>query len=171
MKTRILLIFLALSFATIRSVAQNEEVFLDEEITGSINEQNATEYLIIAGTSSDYYSLLTFAKDLSLKTGIVYDDMGRVYRDSCIVNPEESDDELYRGTYVFRRWEFGSISIELNVEGIVFSPSGTSERPKMIIVAGMGENKKEAMEKLALIRKYVPTAYLKKKEVYMGCIH
>jgi hypothetical protein len=166
-----LLIFLALTFATVRSLAQTGEEFLEEEMTAFVKEQSVTEYLVIAGASADFNAMEYFAKDLGRKTGIVYDDMGRVYKNNCIVWPETDPDELYRNTYVFRRWEENAISIELNIEGVCFDPTETDERPVMFICAGMFGNKAEADARLALIKKYVPTAYVKKKEVYMGCMH
>jgi hypothetical protein len=173
MRTRIFfLIFFALTFTTIRALAQTEEdISLDEEMSNNLDESTVTEYLVVAGTSGDFHALEFFARQLGEKTGIVYDDMGRVYRDNCLVWPESSDDELYRNSYVFRRWEENAISIELNIEGVCFFPSESDERPRMFICAGMFGDKKEAEARLALIKKYVPTAYLKKKEVYMGCMH
>jgi hypothetical protein len=134
-------------------------------------EANVTEYLIIAGTSKDFSALETSAKDLSNKTGIKYDDLGRIYKDSCILYPDSIQDELYRGTYVFRRMESEPISIEMNINGILFTPSETKERPKMIIVAGMFANKNDAKIRLSRVQKYIPTAYILRKEVYMGCMH
>jgi hypothetical protein len=173
MKTRIFfLIFLALTFGTIRSLAQTEEdLLLEEEMTAYLEDQTVTQYMIVAGASGDFHALEYFAKQLGQKTGVVYDDMGRIYKDSCLVWPETSDDELYRNTYVFRRWEENAISVELNIEGVCFVPAETDERPVMFICAGMFGSKQEAEARLALIKKYVPTAYLKKKEVYMGCMH
>ncbi|HEY6159687.1 MAG TPA: hypothetical protein VI112_00650 [Bacteroidia bacterium] len=135
-----------------------------DEITG-------TDYLIVAGTSTDFNALRNSALALGQKLNIPYTDLERVYHDSCITLSDTSSDELYRGSYIFRRFTFNEISIELNVDGIYFNPSESKEKPMMMIVAGMFPDKKEAYERLALVKKYIPGAYLKKKEVYMGCIH
>ena len=137
----------------------------------SYEEQTVAYYMIIAGSSMDHNLLLSTAKDLSKKTGIKYDDVGRIYKDSCMIFPDTISDELYRGDYVFRRWLEEPISIEMNIEGIFFDPTWDRPRPMLMIVAGMFGDKKTAEQHLKIIRKQIPTAYLKKKMVYMGCIH
>ena len=137
----------------------------------TIEEQTITEYMVIAGSGKDFPSLEATAKELSKKTGIPYDDLGRIYKDSLLVWPDSIDDELYRGVYVFRRWANDPITIEMNIIGVCYNPSPDKPAPLLMIVAGLYGTKKEANERLAMIKKYIPTAYIKKKEVYMGCMH
>ena len=168
---RFTIAFILLAYLSTRSTAQTKLLSDTNEIKDYIEESSIDQYLVIAGTSKDFHALELFAKDLSKKSGVVYDDLGRIYKDSCLVWPDSISDELYRGCYVFRRWETNAITLELNIQGVCYHPYDDKEKPALIIVAGMFSNKKEANERLALIKKYVPTAYLLKKEVYMGCMH
>ena len=56
------------------------------------------------------------------------------------------------------RWYFGT-------------PQGDQDEKTMIIVTGVFGNKEDAKVNLALIKKIVPTAYIKTAKVYLGCMH
>lgn len=73
------------------------------------------------------------------------------------------------GQSVPRRYEESLISIEMMHFYSKYDPN--EDRTKMIIITGIFPNKEDAQKQLKLIQKAVPTAYIKKTMMYMGCTH
>lgn len=129
-----------------------------------------TSYVIIAGESESYEQLNTQAAQLSKLTGIKYDNTGLVWSaDKQLHFPEDSDDEIYAGSYYMRRYDEDRISLEMRDWYFDISPDKHSK--KMIIVAGIFGDKKNANTQLKKIKKHFPSAYIRTTRIYMGCIH
>ena len=109
------------------------------------------------------------AKELSAKIAVKYDAGGLVYKkEKGLVLPEDSDDEVYAGEYLMRRYDDNRISLEMKDYYIDNKGKATK---KMIIVAGIYGSKAEAAKRLKEVKAHAPAAYIQKKKIYMGCIH
>ena len=129
-----------------------------------------TSYVIIAGESESYEQLDTQAAQLSKLTGIRYDNGGLIWSaDKQLHLPENSDDEIYAGSYYMRRYDEDRISLEMRDWYFDVSPDKYSK--KMIIVAGIFGDKKNANAQLKKIKKHFPASYIRTTRIYMGCIH
>ena len=111
------------------------------------------KYIVIAGASSDFNALDNLSKSISTKTGIEY-----------------SNDLIYAGSYYPRREDTSRISIEM----MWYVSKGNMQNvdtTKMVIVTGIFDFKKSALNQLQKVQEIVPTAYIKKMKLYMGCMH
>lgn len=135
-----------------------------------IEETTYTKYIVIAGVSSDYTYLETQSQKISKKTEIVFDNQGMEYdKKRGIIVPDSSSDEIYAGGYFPRRYDNKRISIEMlwyYKDSVVWDSS-----KEMIIITGIFDEKKDAEAQLNIVKSVVPTAYIKKKSMYMGCMH
>jgi hypothetical protein len=130
--------------------------------------ENSTidEHIIVLGVQDDYAQLVKHAKEISAKTGIKYDSEGMVYdKKRGLINPDNSDDDMYAGGYYPRRYDSRYISIE-RAEYYLKNPKG-----KYAIIGFMDMEPREANRILKWYRQYVPDVALSKAPFYMGCIH
>ena len=157
MKTKFLLLLL-LAFS-IKAFSQDKS-----------DPEYETVYIVIAGTSSDYNYLEDKSKNISKNTNISFDNGGMEFdQKRGMIVPDTSSDELYAGGYYPRRFPEERISIEM----LWYYKDGQNEETSkdMIIITGIFGNKKDAEKQLDRIKELVPTAYIKKKQMYMGCMH
>ena len=101
---------------------------------------------------------------------------GRVYdKKRGLIYPDDFDDEVFRGGYVARRFDTtildGSdketpyLSVEKSDAYKGFTPG------YYIVVAGIRDNRADAVKQAEKFRKWAPTAYAKKTKIYIGCLH
>ena len=87
-----------------------------------------------------------------------------------MIESDSSDDEIYAGYYFPRRDDTSRISVEM----MWYYSSGNMQNTnttKMIIVTGVFDTKKSALLQLKSVQKVVQDAYIKKMNMYMGCMH
>jgi hypothetical protein len=144
-----------------------------------IREASSEHFVVIAGESTDYILLKQAVQDLSRKSGIEYRDEGFIYnrRQGLIWPPDTSANaDIYSGSYFMRRYGtmLDTINfLSLEMRDWYFNVPTDKQSLRMILVAGIypEAEKKAAEERLKEIRKYCPTAYLRKTSIYLGCIH
>lgn len=130
--------------------------------------------VIILASSKSYQDVLAKAKDLSLKTGMVFSTREMIYDDKRgLILPDNHEDESYAGSYYLRRYNNdcgNSLSECLSIEK---SDAYEGFTPGLyILVAGIHEEgSAELSAKLAQLKKTVPDAYAKKTKIFMGCMH
>ncbi len=133
------------------------------------NDDYATCYVVFAGASTDFNALDATAKKISASTGIPY--LNTLVFDPLrgMIEPDSSTDEIYAGSYYPRRFAEERISIEMAdyYAGGIYPEASL----RMEIVTGIYGSKKEAARNLAKVKKLVPDAYMKKVELYQGCMH
>ena len=169
MRNKQFLILLLFVFS-INSFSQSKDT-AKTEMQKHIDESTFPRYIIIAGASSDFKALDYSAKDISKKTGIVYSNNEMVYdKELGMIVPKDTVKyDIDAGQDMPRRYEENLISIEMMHHYSKYDPK--EDRSKMIIITGIFPNKEDAQKQLKLIQKAVPTAYIKKIMLYMGCTH
>ncbi len=144
-----------------------------------IRQATSDHFVVIAGESSDYILIRQSVQELSKKTGIFYNDDNLIYdrKKGLIWPPDTSGDaDIYAGSYFMRRYgtDLGGVNfLSLEMRDWYFNVPYEQRSLRMIVVAGIypDTDKKGAEERLKEIKKYCPTAYLRKTAIYMGCIH
>lgn len=128
----------------------------------------ATYFILIADTSKDYYFLDKELFMLNKKLNLKIDTMERLYnkKKDLISLPINHEDEIYAGEYYPRRHPSEDLSLEY------LNYFDTTAREKTIaLVAGIYGTKEEGDKATALIKTQLPTAYLLKAKVFIGCMH
>ncbi len=135
-----------------------------------IKEATVTKYLVLAGVSNDFNALDNLAKQISKKTGIKYENGLEYDKKRGMIVPDTSSDVIYAGSYFPRRDDDEKISIEMLWYYKNEQNDADSSR-QMIIITGIFGNKKNAETQLNSVKSIVPSAYIKKKGIFMGCMH
>jgi hypothetical protein len=95
--------------------------------------------------------------------------LGRIYDSKKgIIVPMDDEDEMYRGEYYPRRMADTFVSIEMRN---AFVDSTTENDNRMLLVAGIFEEKAQADSVLTLAKANYPSAKVVTTELYMGCMH
>jgi hypothetical protein len=162
-----IVLFLFFFLLTAVSFSQNDSI--QNEVDRWIKESTVPTFIVLAGTSTNFEALDHSAKAISKKTGITYQN-GLIHdlKRGMIV-PDTSSDEIYAGAYYPRRYSSNEISIEML--WYYMDSQNQDTLKEMIILAGIFQTKEEAEKQLSLVKSVVPTAYVKKKMMYMGCMH
>jgi len=132
------------------------------------NYENATYFVIVADTSSDYYLLNKKMYTLSLQTGIPIDTMGRFYNKTknLIALPDNSEDEIYAGDYFPRRFPSQNLSLEY----LNFYREKSGEKT-IALVTGIYETENSADSAMTALQKTEIKAFKIKANIYIGCLH
>lgn len=124
-------------------------------------------FVVIVDTSRNYFKLRNTMYELSEKTGILVDTMGRYYDPKRgIIVPDDSEDEIYAGAYFPRRFEGSELSIEYFNEY-----SNQSHKTNMALVAGQYTETYTAQKQLRKIKLIYPNAFIIEAKLYNGCMH
>ncbi len=125
-------------------------------------------YITVADTGQDYYLLRTLMFDIQKATTWPIDTLNRYYdrKKHKIVLSEVDDDEMYRGEYFPRRYPSGSQSLEY-----YSTYSDQSTLTNIALVAGIYETAETADSSLKAIKPYASKAFVRKANVYVGCMH
>jgi len=130
----------------------------------------APYYIVEVATGHNFDSLKSISSNAAIILGSKFSMLDRIYRSGKgIVVPDSSDDEAYRGEYYPRRpYHDGNfVSIEMSNE---FDDQNADEL-KMVAVAGMYTEQREADSVAALLKHKIPTTTIIRRNIYMGCMH
>lgn len=125
-------------------------------------------FLVIADTSIDYSSIRLNVSKLLVKYNIEFDSLGRVYdpQVDSIILPRNSEDEIFAGQYIYRRFPSNTVSIEyLNVY------QSKSQSKTFAMVVGIFEDFEQAKSTANTIITDFPKSYILKSRIYIGCMH
>lgn len=128
-------------------------------------------YLVVADEGTNYEVLLQGAKTIAALTGHKLDQQERVYRKGKgIIVPENSDDEMYAGSYFPRRpFDDGNYcSIEMKS---FYDSTAVKDTATMLLVAAMYTRRSRADSLLQKIKPVFNTSHLLPSTIYMGCMH
>lgn len=169
MKTLLILIgFLLLSILPAK--AQMKDTVITDDMDDYIEQSTVEEYIVVAGASTDFNALDLLAKKISTVTNINYRNDLMYDKKRGMILPDTSSDDIYAGSYFpVRRYPEELISIDM--KWYFSEHQGKDGDKTMIIVTGVFGNKEEAKKNLELIKKVVPTAYIKSVNIYLGCMH
>ena len=134
------------------------------------DEQYMNAYIVVSDTSQNYFELRKKMFELSEHFKVEIDTMGRGFNKTkkliCLADNDE--DEIYAGEYFPRRYPSETLSLEY------FDFYTTGEIPTertIALVTIITENKEEAENKLAELKKYSDRAFIINSKIYMGCMH
>ena len=139
-------------------------VFAEQEITDDMFY--SARYILILKSTTDYNVALRFANESSKKLGLELKIEDIEYsKEKGICFSKDIDDELYKGEYAPRRYCGDYISLENSsaYEGFV--------EGYIVVIAGIYQNKDDAELALRDVKESYPDAYVKKTNLWMGCIH
>lgn len=124
-------------------------------------------FVVVVDTSRNYFKLRNTMYDVSKKSGLIIDTLGRYYDPKRgIIVPDDSGDEIYAGTYFPRRFEGAELSIEY-----FNSYSDHSHTSNMALVAGQFTEAYSAQKQLRKMQKFYPNAFIIATKLYNGCMH
>jgi len=138
------------------------------EMEDSTDYDNATFFVVVADTSTDYYFLHKKMFDLNGQFNISIDTMGRFYNKTknLIALPDDDEDELYAGDYFPRR--FPSENLSLEYLDFYQKEAGDST---IALVTGIYESEKSADSALTILQKTEKKVFKIKADIYLGCMH
>lgn len=125
-------------------------------------------YLVIADTAISYYSIRSQVAKLTSIYDIEFDSLGRMYdaQIDSIILPRNSEDEMYAGQYVLRRFPSSTSSIEY-----LSAYQANSSFNTLALVAGIFDDIQKATNAALLITPNFPKLYILKSRIYIGCLH
>ncbi len=138
------------------------------EMEDSTDYDNATFFVVVADTSTDYYFLHKKMFDLNGQFNIPIDTMGRFYNKTknLIALPDDDKDELYAGDYFPRR--FPSENLSLEYLNFYHKKAGDNT---IALITGIYESEKNADSALTLLHKTEKKVFKIKADIYLGCMH
>ncbi len=153
---------------------QIEEVY-DSEVSYELN------YVVMVADGYNYDTLRKIAIQTSKLLGLKFDTLDRYYNKSRrkIVLPDNHEDDLWVGDYIFRRVGGDFVSIEMREAYIdtltekskIKSESFYADTLKMFVFANMYPEKKHADSLLKILKPKFKQATIIPTEIYMGCMH
>lgn len=140
----------------------------DEDTSTNDNPDISIDYVVIADTGLDYYTLNKKMYDLSKQLHLPIDTMNRYFnkKKNEIVLRENDKDKMYAGEYFPRRFPTENLSLEY-----LDTYQEAAGNKTIALVAGIYENKKSADSALAVLKTAENKAFKIKAEIYTGCAH
>lgn len=138
-------------------------------------------YVVSAAHGYNYDSLRHIAQEVSMLLHWELDSLGRYYNadQKKIIVPEDSDDEVWAGEYLFRRYGEDFVSIEMQSGYIEVAVEKDDyardlfyqDTTKMFVCAGIFTEEKSAKAIANKIKEICPNVSIIPSELYMGCMH
>lgn len=135
-----------------------------------VDDQYMNAYIVVADTSQNYFDLRQKMFDLKWELKTEIDTMGRGFdkTKNLICLPKNDEDEIYAGDYFPRRFPSETLSLEY----LTYYTNGAKPTEGTIaIIAIITDNKDQAENKLAEVKKYFDGAFILNSQIYMGCMH
>jgi len=140
-------------------------VVLESKATGN---EESVYFVIVADTSLNYFTLHKKMFELQRNFNFPIDTMGRYFNKdkNLIALPDNSEDEMYAGEYLPRRFP----SSDLSLEYLKFYQSQANNKT-IALVIGIYESEKEADSVLTVLHKVEKKVFKIKAKIYEDCIH
>jgi hypothetical protein len=144
-------------------------------------DANVLQYVVVVADGYNYDSLRAIAKETSKLLGFKFDMLGRYFNTSRkkIVLPDNYEDDVWAGEYIFRREGGDFVSIEMQgayIDTLTAKNKRESElfyadTLKMFVFANMYPEKKYADSLLKILKPKFKQATIIPTEIHMGCMH
>ena len=133
-------------------------------------------YVAILTANKSFDSARADAMRISKAAGIPFSMEGRIYdKKRGLIYPDNFDDEVFRGSYVARRYHTARLSekqTDTEYLSVERSDGYDGFKPGFyIVVAGIQQTSAAAEKQVKRFAAWAPTAYPKKTKIYMGCMH
>jgi hypothetical protein len=138
-------------------------------------------YVVNVVEGYNYDSLRQIAKEVSRFITYRYDSLDRYYnyKRKKIVYPDNYEDEIYAGDYLFRRYSDSIVSLEMRnayADTATEKNEAAHERfyadsTKLFVFADMFASKAEAEQLAARLKQKFKHTTLIPANIFMGCMH
>lgn len=131
-------------------------------------------WIVILSVYKNFHQAKADAERIAKASGVPFSMNGMIYDKKGLRYPDNYEDEVYAGTYVSRRFN----GTEIN--GKVFEHNLSIEKSDdyqgfasgyYIVVGCIAESADEGKAQAAKYKKHAPDAYVKKTELFLGCMH
>lgn len=131
-------------------------------------------WVVILSVYKDFPAAKADAERLAKASGVPFSMNGMIYDQKGLRYPDDFEDEVFAGQYVSRRQNGTEIagefveqhlSVELSDDYQGFAPG------YYMVVGCIAESAEEGKAKVAQFKSSAPDAYVKKTEIYLGCMH
>ena len=170
MKSALLLIVLLAVCAVSQAAADREESAFDPQ------QYVRNKIVLILGSYSDFHDAHKRASAISRASKRPFSMQGMIYdKRRGLILPDDASNPIHSGSYVHRRYNTASLS-EGGEDTEFISIERSEAYPRFVpgyyvVVGGIYDKPKEAKAALSVFTPFVADAYIKKTEIYMGCIH
>jgi hypothetical protein len=146
----------------------DSDITNDNAVKDTIDTENATYFVVVVDTGIDYPTLNRKMYEISKKYSLPIDTMGRSYNKvkNLIALPDDSEDEIYAGDYIPRRFP----SEDLSLEYLDFYQSPAGENT-IALVSGIFETEQSAEDALRLLQRTEKKSFKIKADIFVGCMH
>lgn len=144
---------------------------IDSINKADIDDNYENYFLVIVQTNDDYSTLRKSMFSIHQTLKIPIDTLRRSFDQETgeIVYLDSADLEIYGEKQYFpRRGENYFLSIE---QLYFYDQSIDFKNKRMMLLAGIYNEKKAAVAKLDSLKSFAPAAYIFKSKIYMGCMH
>jgi hypothetical protein len=106
--------------------------------------------------------------DIAALNKLVVDTMGRYYNmeKNLICLPDDSEDEIYAGSYFPRRFP----STHLSIEYLTVYKNNALEKT-LALIGGIYETMGQAQSMAAKLKKNSPKVFVVRANIFIGCMH
>ena len=131
-------------------------------------------WVVILSVYRDFPAAKADAERIAKASGVPFSMNGMIYDQKGLRYPDDFEDEVFAGLYVSRRQNGTEINGEFVEQHLSVEKSEDYEgfAPGYYMVVGcIAESAQEAKERVAHFKASAPDAYVKKAEIYLGCMH
>ena len=131
-------------------------------------------WVVILSAYKDFKPAKADAERIAKASGVPFSMNGMIYDKKGLRFPDNYEDEVFAGVYISRRFngtEINGTVVEQNIS-IEKSDDYQGFAPGYYIVVGcIAESADEGQAQAAKYKKHAPSTYVKKTELFLGCMH
>lgn len=131
-------------------------------------------WVVILSVYKSFPKAKADAERIAKASGVLFSMNGMIYDKKGLRYPDNYEDEVFAGTYVARRYNGASKGEEVVEQHISIEKSDDYQgfAPGFYIVVGsIAESADEGRAQVARYKKHAPDTYVKKTELFFGCMH
>ncbi len=131
-------------------------------------------WIVILSVYKNFHQAKAEAERIAKASGVPFSMNGMIYDKKGLRFPDNYEDEVFAGTYIARRHN------GTEVKGTVFEQNISIEKSDdyqgfapgyYIVVGSIAESADEGKAQTAKYKKHAPGTYVKKTELFLGCMH
>ncbi len=138
------------------------------------NDFMENRWVTILSAYPDYADALKDIQKITKESGMPFSMQGLVYdKKRGLIYPDDYEFEAFAGGYVPRSRNEAEINEKITEYLSIERSDGYDGFRKgyYIVVAGIYESAEDAKKQSDRFKKWAPTAYSKRTNIYMGCMH
>jgi hypothetical protein len=131
-------------------------------------------WIVILSVYKNFHQAKADAGRIAKASGVPFSMNGMIYDKKGLRFPDNYEDEVFAGTYVARRFngtEVNGNAVEQNISIEKSDDYQGFASGYYIVVGCIAESADEGKAQAAKYKKHAPGTYVKKTELYLGCMH